>query len=326
MSFREINEDAKRPAPERPHWARRWLRVVFVEDWWLKLLAFVIALGLWYGVTGQRKPTTVRVSRVPLNFRLPGDTEISNEPRTEVELTLTGSKRALDTINVRDLIANVDVSDLRPGEHNVPLTPERVTMGLPDGVRFGDLQPGSLTLKLEPRVERELEVEVKYSGSVADGYELRRVTASPDKVKVRGPESHVNALQKAPTETVLLDGHGETFTVQDADIQIADHHVDLMDDDVSVTFEIGEQRVEKTFGGVTVVAADGAGVSPATTSVTVYGPRSALDQLAAEKMRLVLDVAGDGSYRPRLELPADLQDRVELRATNPSVFTRRVIF
>ncbi len=325
MSFREINEDAKRH-PQRPHWARRWLRVVFVEDWGLKLLAFAIALGLWYGVTGQRKPTTVRVSRVPLNFRLPGDTEISNEPRTDVELTLTGSKRALDEINVRDLIANVDVSDLKPGEHNVPLTPERVTMGLPEGVRFGDIQPSSLTLRMEPRVERELEVEVKYTGSPAEGYELLRATATPDKVKVRGPASHVNTMQKAPTEPVLLDGHKETFTLPQADLQIPDRHVDLMDGDVSVTFEIGEQRVEKTFGGVVVVTSDGALVRPEAASVTVYGPRSAVNQLGADKMRLVLDVAGDGSYRPRLELPTDLQGRVELRATSPAVFTKRSFF
>lgn len=325
MSFREINEDSKRTA-QRPHWARRWLRVIFVEDWGLKLLALVIAVGLWYGVTGQRKPTTVRVSRVPLNFRLPGDTEISNEPRTDVEITLTGSKRALDTINVRDLIANVDVSDLRPGEHSVALTPERVTMGLPDGVGFGDIQPASLTLRLEPRVERELEVEVKYSGSVAEGYELQRATATPDKVKVRGPASHINALQKAPTEVILLDGHKETFTLPQADIQIPDRRVDLLNGDVSVTFEIGEQRVEKALGGVAVVAGDGAGIRPDTATVTVYGPRSAVNQLAAEKMRLVLDVTGDGSYRPRLELPADLRDRVELRATSPSVFTRRSFF
>ena len=325
MSFREVNEDVKRQ-PQRPHWARSWLRAVFVEDWGLKLLALAIALGLWYGVTGQRKPTTVRVSRVPLNFRLPGDTEISNDPRTDVEITLTGSKRALDEINVRDLIANVDVSDLKPGEHNVPLTPERVTMGLPDGVRFGDIQPSSLTLRMEPRVERELEVEVKYTGSPAEGYELQRVTATPDKVKVRGPASHVNALQKAPTEPVLLDGHKETFTLPQADIQIDDRHIDLMDGDVSVTFEIGEQRVEKTFGGVAVVTSDNSLVRPEAAAVTVYGPRSAVNQLSADKMKLVLDVSLDGSYRPRLELPADVQGRVELRATSPAVFTRRSLF
>jgi YbbR domain-containing protein len=325
MSFREINEDAKRQ-PHRPHWARRWLRVVFVEDWGLKLLALAIALGLWYGVTGQRKPTTVRVPHVPLNFRLPADTEISNEPRTDVEITLTGSKRALDAFNVRDLVANVDVSDLRPGEHTVPLTPERVTMGLPDGVRFGDIQPAGLTLKLEPRVEREVEVDVRHSGEPAEGYELQRVTAAPDRIKVRGPASHVAALQRAATEVVPLDGRRETFTLAQAAIQIPDRKVDPLDAAVAVTFEIGEQRAEKTFGNVAVITSDGALVRPEAATVTVYGPRSAVDQLGADKMRLVLDVAEDGSYRPRLELPADLQGRVELRATSPAVFTRRSFF
>ncbi len=325
MSFREVNEDVKRQ-PHRPHWARRWLRVVFVEDWGLKLLALAIALGLWYGVTGQRKPTTVRVPHVPLNFRLPADTEISNEPRTDVEITLTGSKRALDAFNVRDLVANVDVSDLRPGEHTVPLSADRVTMGLPDGVRFGDMQPASLMLRLEPRVEREVEVEVRHSGQPAEGFELQRVTAAPDHVKVRGPASHVGALQKAPTEVVSLDGRRETFTLAQAAIQIPDRKVDPLDAAVAVTFEIGEQRAEKTFTSVAVVTGDGAGIRPETASVTVYGPRSAFNQLTADKMRLVLDVAEDGSYRPRLELPADLQGRVELRATSPAVFTRRSFF
>ena len=63
----------KRQAQPR-HWTQRWLRVIFIEDWGVKLLALVISLALWYGVTGQRKPTTIRVPRVPLNFRLPSDT------------------------------------------------------------------------------------------------------------------------------------------------------------------------------------------------------------------------------------------------------------
>ena len=64
MSFREIDEGLRRQA-RKPQWAERWLRAVFIEDWGTKLLALVIALALWYGVTGQRKPTTIRVPRVP---------------------------------------------------------------------------------------------------------------------------------------------------------------------------------------------------------------------------------------------------------------------
>ncbi len=325
MSFREIDEGLKRQVLH-PHWAERWLRVIFIEDWWLKLLALVISLALWYGVTGQRKPTTIRVPRVPLNFRLPNDTEISNEPRTEVEITLTGNKRALDAINVRDLIANVDVSDLKPGERTVLLTPERVTMGLPDGVRYGDIQPNNVLLKLEPRLDRELEVEVQHSGSLPEGYTLRGITVSPDKVKLRGPASHLGVLQKVPTEIIPLDGRKESFTLPQVEIQMADRKVDVIEGTVSVTFEIGEERVEKSFSNVPVSASDGQQMRPETVNVTVYGERSAINQLRAENIRLVLDVAQDGSFAPRLELPADLKDRVELRSTNPAVFTRRSFF
>lgn len=325
MSFREGDDGSRRQA-RSPHWAERWLRVVFIEDWGLKLLALVIALALWYGVTGQRTPTTIRVPRVPLNFRLPGNMEISNEPRTEVEITLTGNKRALDTINVRDLTVNVDVSDLKPGEHSVPLSQERVTMGLPDGVRYGDIQPNSVQLRLEPRVERELEVEVRYSGSLPEGYDLRGVTVTPERVKVRGPASHVNALQKAQTGMVSLDGHKESFTLPQMDIEIPDRKVDLIDGSVSIQFEIGEQRIEKSFSGVRVSVSDGTQVRPETTSVTVSGERSAINQLSADNLRLILDVAEDGSFKPRLELPAGLEGRVELRSTNPAVFTRRSFF
>ncbi|HKR01721.1 MAG TPA: CdaR family protein [Pyrinomonadaceae bacterium] len=315
----------KRQARPR-HWTQRWLRVIFVEDWGLKLLALVISLALWYGVTGQRKPTTIRVPRVPLNFRLPSDTEISNEPRTEVEITLTGSKRALDALNVRDLVANVDASDLRPGEYTLQLTQERVTMGLPDGVRYGDIQPNNLLLRLEPRVERELEVEVKRTGSVPEGYELRGLNVVPDKVKVRGPASHVNVLQKAPTQAISLDGRRESFSLPQTAIELPDKKVDLIEGVVTVNVEIGEQRVEKSLAGVSVSAADGTQVRPETASVTVYGERSVINQLRPDNLKLILDVAPDGTLSPRLELPSGLQGRVELRSTNPAVFTRRSFF
>jgi YbbR domain-containing protein len=325
MSFSELNESSRKPV-RRPHWAKRWLREIFIEDLGLKILALIISVALWYGVTGQRTPTTIRVPRVPLNFRLPNDMEVSNEPRADVEVVLTGNKRSLDTINVRDLTVNVDVSDLKPGEHNVQLTMERVAMGLPDGVKFGDLQPGSVQLTLEPRVEREVEVEVRHTGNIPEGFELRGITALPDKVKVRGPTSRVNALVKVPTETISLDGHKESFTQSQTAIEIADKKVDLIDSAVSVRVEIGEQRAEKSLSGVSVSASDGILVRPETASITVYGEHSAINQLNADNTKLILDLAPDGSFVPRLELPAGLQGRIELRSTNPKIFTRRSFF
>ena len=69
------------------------MRGLFLEDWGLKLLAWLITLGLWYGVTGQRRPATVRIPNVQLSYRVPPQMEISNDARREIEVTLTGAER-----------------------------------------------------------------------------------------------------------------------------------------------------------------------------------------------------------------------------------------
>ena len=297
MPFPELNEVPKKTA-RSSHWARRWLREIFVEDLGLKLLALAISLALWYGVTGQRTPTTIRVPHVPLNFRLPNNTEISNDPRSEVEVALTGNKSALDAINVRDLIVNVDVSDLKPGSdpYNVQLTPERVTMGLPDGVRFSDIQQNNVLLRIEPRTERELEVDV------------------PEKVKVRGPASRINLLQKAPTEMISLEGRKESFTLPQVTVEIGDKKVDLIDTFVSVRVEIEEQSIVKTFTNVSVQASPGTQASQRTVTVTLSGPLSLLNKLSATDIQIALELGADGSIKPRLIVPANMEGRIELRS------------
>lgn len=314
MSFPDLDEVTKRP-PHKPHWTQRWLREIFIEDLALKILALVIAVALWYGVTGQRTPTTIRVPRVPLNFRLPNNMEISNDPRMDVEVTLTGNKRDLDTINVRDLTVNVDISDLKPRAepYNVQLTPERISMGLPDGVRYGDIQPNNVSLRLEPRIERDLEVEVQYSGTVPAGYDSR-ISALPDKVKVRGPESHVNALQRVRTENISLDGRKESFTLPQVAIEVPAKKVDLIESVVAVRVEIEERRVEKTYPSVTVQVIPGTQVGPVAATVKVFGPPSLLDKLRPGDLQIALEQDENGEPKPRLIVPAEMEGRIELRS------------
>ncbi|HNU09206.1 MAG TPA: hypothetical protein PKO33_15670, partial [Pyrinomonadaceae bacterium] len=45
------------------------LRKVFLEDWTMKLIALVITLALWFGVSGLREPKTERLRSVALNLR-----------------------------------------------------------------------------------------------------------------------------------------------------------------------------------------------------------------------------------------------------------------
>jgi YbbR domain-containing protein len=323
MPFTEPEDVSSRSSRPQRGLMQRWLREIFVEDLGLKLLALGITLVLWYAVTGQRKPTTRHLLGVHLNFDLPTDMEISNDPRMEVEIKLAGNKYDLERIDATRLVASVDVKDFKPGERTVQLTPERVTLGLPEGIRIESIEPNTMPLRLEQRVEREVEVEVRREGNVADGYELREIKIVPAKVRVRGPASRVGALQKLSTETITLNERRESFTIQQVaiDTDALDKKINLIDTVVNVTFEIGERRIEKSFAGVVVRESTGAQARPETASVTLYGARSALEQLRAVDIQITLEVGQDGAITPRVILPPNLENLVEVRSIAPTGFT-----
>ena len=179
-----------------------WLRAIFIEDWSLKLLALAITLGLWFGVTGQRTPATVRLSNVQLNFRLPGEMEVGNEPPEKVDIILSGSKEALDRLNSRSLVAFVDVSGYRQGTHTVRLMHDTVTMDLPEGVHIDTIDPNLVPLRLEARLTRDVPIEVELVDQLPAGYELRSATPSPSNVTLRGPSSHISGLSRVPVRKV----------------------------------------------------------------------------------------------------------------------------
>lgn len=217
-----------------------WLRSIFFDDLPLKLLALVISLGLWYSVAGQRAPATIRLPGIQLVFRLPADMEISNDPHNEIEATLNGSRQALDRINIRDLVAYVDVSDRKSGERVIRLTPERVHLELPDGVRVTRLEPASVPLRLEPRVQREVTVQPRLEGNLPEGYELRAVSVTPGKIRVRGTAGRINALENVSTESIQLDDLRETTTVRQLAVGIDDPKITALDATVDVHLEIVE--------------------------------------------------------------------------------------
>ncbi len=214
------------------------LRKIFVEDWKLKLLALGITLGLWFVVTEQETAVTRRFRGVPLIFQPPDGMQISNDPRDEIELTLSGPKHELERLSVRDIATAVEIADRSPGERTVPLTKDRVKVDLPESVRIVGIEPRTVTVRLEPQLERELEVEPRFEGRLPEGCALENVVVSPKKVTVRGPASRVNELEKAPTETISLQGRCESFSAPQTAIDIPDRRIEVLETLVDVHVEI----------------------------------------------------------------------------------------
>jgi hypothetical protein len=307
MTLREVERDAVQMG-------RRWLHDLLFADWGLKLLALAITLGLWFAVTGQRVPTTARLRKVSLFFVLPPDMEISNEPRDEVDLTLRGSKRTLDAIKSNDVSLSYDASSYKPGERLVQLSPNNITLQLPEGVSqegvtVERIEPSSVPLLLERRIERELNIEPRLEGKLPEGYELLGVQSLPASVRVRGPESHVKALAGAPTETILLEGRTESFTAPQTAIDIQDRKIVALDTVVDIHVNMSETQVTKRLEGVVARAADN---SDSRLTIEVRGPRSIIERLRAADLTVVFEPTSDGTLKPRLVLPSNLEGQVEL--------------
>ncbi len=78
-------------------------------------------------------------------------------------------------------------------------------------------------------IERELVVEPQIEGKPAPTYEVKEVVATPSTIRVTGPASHVNALQKALTETISVEGRRDSFDAPRTAIRISDSKVDVHD-------------------------------------------------------------------------------------------------
>ncbi|HVG39545.1 MAG TPA: CdaR family protein [Pyrinomonadaceae bacterium] len=222
----------------------RWTREFLFEDWGLKLLALGITIVLWFAVNEQRSPASLRLRGIKLGFVVPEEMELTGVNRDEVRITLEGSRHALDRLNVRDLTANVDVANYQPGERVVKLTPDKIVMELPDGVRLKEVEPNSVSLRVERRIEREVDVKVRFEGAPPPGYEVKNISVEPRRVKVRGPAGPAEALGEVATETISLDNHAESFTERQIAVDTSDPRVMALDPLVSVRVEIGPIKID----------------------------------------------------------------------------------
>ena len=311
------------------------MRELLFEEWTLKLIAAAITLGLWYGVTERRAPATMRVRNVALSFLLPENMEISNDPREQVEVTLSGKKEELAKLVAGNLVVTVDVRGYQEGERVARLVPENVTMNLPDGnASILKIEPGTVPLKLERRIERRIEVKPDFLGAPTEGYELRRVEVTPRYIIVRGPASRVQTLEHAPTETITLEGRRESFTLRQVAVDIKDEKVVPLDGVVTVQVLIGAPLVERRFTGVTARLATQDGEEPRGAppiAVVLRGERAVVESIVGDEL-LVLWRPEEGADAgrvsnklvPRVVLPPGLVGKVEVVGVEPARLDARL--
>lgn len=286
-----------------------WLRRIFIDDWMMKLIALVITLALWLGVTGLQDTTTTRLRNITLNPLISNNLEITYFPIQEIDLVVTGDKRKIDQLNPRDLIVSLDLTDIQPGDRTIQITPQNVTVELPNGVKIDQVQPDKIAIKLENLIRKEVPVAPETEGSVARDFEIYNMTVTPAKVLVRGPQSSVESLSFVSTEKIPLKDRKDSLTVQQIPINITNPKISVVNTAaVTVNIRIGERRIERLF----IVPYETEN-RRGTASVLLYGPRTILENLLPEELQVVEDSAANGTGNLRVILPDDILYSTEIR-------------
>jgi len=76
---------------------------------------------------------------------------------------------------------------------------------LPPGVKLVRAVPSQLRLRFEHRMDRDVPVQIRFSGAPPQGYRIQHVEVQPPRVRVVGPQSRVEQVSSAETDPVDLD-------------------------------------------------------------------------------------------------------------------------
>jgi YbbR domain-containing protein len=168
----------------------------------LKILAFVIAVGLW--LAGHRD--IERAIEVPVEFRnIPADLMVTDNRVDYVVLRLTGPRTLVSTLDADDLKLSLDLKGAKSGLGSYPLGSS--SFGIPPGITVTRITPPVIHLKLDPVMKRMLPVAVRFAGKPPEGYKIADADVEPDAVSVHGPADEVKRLTSVETLPIDIEGY-----------------------------------------------------------------------------------------------------------------------
>ena len=188
------------------------LLVKIIEKWPAKVLS--VAAALIISIFYRMNTLETRFISVPLQIES-GDslTPASSYART-VRVSLRGEASSINPILEEDIEAYIDLRKYAgEGTYRIPVQIRKKGSSL--GVEPLEISvvPIEITLVLEQKTIRNIPVYPVFSGMVAEGYELTGQSIFPSEVIAEGPKSALDSIYEFNTDTIILDGRYENFTV-----------------------------------------------------------------------------------------------------------------
>lgn len=262
------------------------------------LLSLLIAFGIWlYVVTVVSPESEVVIHNIPVQFDgdivlAERDLIVVSDKNCTVNLKLFGNRVDLNKLSASNVTVVADLSQItEPGEHHV-----RFNVTYPAAVQQGNIDvmerdPQYITVTVAERSWKNIPVEIRYTGSVPEGYVVDGQNAKLDQtsITVTGPADVLARIAKACI-TVDLDGKISTI-VDSYRLTLCGVDGNPVTDASKVTTSVNEVRATIKINKIKQVALeveliDGGGLRASDVTVNqslqyimVSGSNSALENL-----------------------------------------------
>ena len=280
----------------------------------LKIMSILVGILVWLLVVNVDNPIKTRTIIIPgENVEVINKAYVDSDNKMvmqddnpdPVRVSVTAERKTLARLTASDISV---VADLQQAG-NLDTKPVMVPIAAScSGVSADNIKvtPQYLEVRLEEKASQDFLVNANYGTSTpGKGYEVGTQTASPEKVRITGPKSLINKIDKV-NATVNVDGKTKDVT-EDVNRQIIDKNQDSLSDGKMAYLTIDNPKVTVTTkfwkirtgvklrAGYTGEAADGYQVDSVTTvpdTISIAGTDEALEKLRLEDNTLW--ISGDG--------------------------------
>ena len=230
------------------------------SKWFYLLLSLFFALLLYFNAnnTGSNiqsfEPSEKtnsyqeRLTKVPVTFKYNENKYYITSGVTNVDVQLVSSNKVILDMESNAKTRNFQVvADLRgygPGTYEIPLTTERL-----NNAATAKIEPKTIKVTVAERVNRTFDVQTNVDSSwVADGYQLRKVTVSPQKVTVSASKQTMAQIRQViavvPDKKNLTKSFTASVPLRAVDVNGNELNVTFSTDEVSVTVDVGSSSKE----------------------------------------------------------------------------------
>jgi uncharacterized protein (TIGR00159 family) len=165
------------------------------------VISVVFVTGIW--ASFSRGLETLITLEIPVEYmnRDPG-MEIFDTSVNTVRLYLSGSGALIRSLRPEQLKVKLDLSKAVVGLNTLTIKNEDIT--LPPGVLLKRVEPSVIELALDVLTEKELPIQVDWSGKLSEHLILYEATPVPDKIRIIGGSQILKNISTLYTEKASL--------------------------------------------------------------------------------------------------------------------------